>query len=233
MAFDRRRVAGGIFGIGCLALLLLWLLGPASGAASGHTQARAGQKVTTVNVTAGKPSELAFKLSKFSNLPAGTIVFKVTDMGVAFHNFKLCTRSVTSTAANQCVGKATKILKPGQTATLIVKITKNGTYEFLCAVPGHAAAGMKGLIGIGVKVAKTPAPVASTTTATTTTAPSTTTTAPATTTTPTTTTTPAGGGGQTSPECPPGTTIAQAAAGNGGDADIDDAGGPSDADGCV
>jgi uncharacterized cupredoxin-like copper-binding protein len=214
---------------------MLWVLGPASGTASGHPQARGGSKVTTVNVTAGKPSELSFKLSKFSNLPAGLITFKVTNMGLGFHNFKICTSPVLTTAKNTCVGKATPLLKHGQSATLVVKLSKNGKYEFLCAVPGHAAAGMKGLIGIGVTVAGgKPTPVA-TTTPTPTPTPTTTTTAstppPA-----TTTTTPAGGGGgggATSPECPPGTTIAQAAAGNGGDADIDDAGGPSDADGCV
>jgi len=41
-----------------------------------------------------------------------------------------------------------------------VKLTKSGKYEYLCAVPGHAAAGMKGLIGIGVAVTAAPAKTA-------------------------------------------------------------------------
>jgi len=109
-------------------------------------------KPTTVVVTAGKPTELGFKLSKFSNLRPGTFVFKVTNRGVVTHDFKICTKPATNSKANACVGKVTKMLKTGKTATLTVKLTKKGKYEFLCTVPGHAGAGMKGLLGVGVKV---------------------------------------------------------------------------------
>jgi uncharacterized cupredoxin-like copper-binding protein len=194
----------------------------------------AAAKPTTITVTAGKPAELAFKLSKLSDIPAGPVTFKVTNEGVAFHTFEICTTPVTSAAKNSCVGKVTKLLKHGQSATLTVALLKNGKYEFLCSVPGHAAAGMKGLLGIGVKVT---APVVTTTS--TTTATTTTTTA---TTTPTTTTT--GGGGvtttttaggppytETDAACPPGKTIVS----NGNtDADGDEqAAEPNDQDGCI
>ena len=66
-------------------------------------------------------------------------------------DFKVCTRTVAVTKANSCTGKVTKRLNAGQSTTLTV-VLKKGTFEFLCTVPGHAAAGMKGLIGIGVKV---------------------------------------------------------------------------------
>ena len=107
-----------------------------------------------IAVTLGKPSELAFKLSKTSMVPAGTITFKVTNMGVAFHNFKLCAKPLTSATdvADACTGKATPILKHGQTATFTLTISKKGKYEFLCTVTGHAAAGMRGLLGVGVAV---------------------------------------------------------------------------------
>jgi len=108
--------------------------------------------VTVVTVTAGKPTELAFKLSKLSKLPLGAITFKVTNAGAVSHNFKLCTKPVTSSTANSCVGKVTPTLASGKSATLTVTLTKSGTYEFLCAVPGHAGAGMKGLLGVGVAV---------------------------------------------------------------------------------
>lgn len=181
---------------------------------------------TTVTVTAGKPVELGFKLSKSSNIPAGTVTFKVTNEGIAYHSFKLCTTPVATAAKNSCTGVVTKLLKHGQSATLTVKLTKPGKYEYLCAVPGHAAGGMKGLIGIGVVVK----PVATT---------STTTTTGALTgggSTPTTTT--ASSGGNSAPPsgpdgCPGGTTIQQNTPTTGGDGDVDDTGQQSDMDGCV
>src|SRR5579862_2169643 len=163
-------------------------------------------KKTTIVVLAGKPSELAFKLSDLSKVPAGQITFKVTNEGVAYHTFKICTAAVTSAAKNTCTGKVTPLLKHGKSATLVVVITKSGKYEYLCTVPGHAAAGMKGLLGIGVTV--TPAQAAP----------------PKPTTTPSPTPTPP------TSECPPGQTIA---ANGPGDQDDDDTGAVSDGDGCI
>jgi uncharacterized cupredoxin-like copper-binding protein len=200
----------------CLGAGLFAGLGAAAPAA---VHSATATKATTIVVTAGKPSELAFKLSKFSNIPAGTITFKVTNQGFAFHTFKICTSPVKNAAKNTCVGKVTKLLKHGQSATLTVKLTKNGKYEYLCSVPGHAAGGMKGLLGIGVKV--TPPPVKTTTTTKTTTSTTTTT---GTTTTGTTTTT-AGNNG-----CPPGVTIPTSGS---TDNDTDENGDASDNDGCI
>jgi uncharacterized cupredoxin-like copper-binding protein len=214
----------GVFGLGLTVWLLTAAIGPASGAVGAHKAA----KVTIVNVTAGKPSELAFKLSKFSNLPTGTIIFKVTNAGFAFHDFKICTTPTASSAAISCAGKVTKLLKHGQSATLTVVMTKTGKYLYLCTVSGHAASGMKGLIGVGVKVAATS--TSASTSGSGTTGSGTTTTTTATTT--TTSTGGGGGGGGTTAECPAGTTIQSAAAG-GGDHDDDDTGAPSDFDGCI
>src|SRR5207248_6681523 len=130
-------------------------------AAVKHT---ASPKVSVIAVTLGKPSELAFKLSKTSMVPAGTITFKVTNLGVAFHNFKVCTIPVPNAAGakNVCFGKGTPILKHGQSATLTLKFTTAGKYVFLCTVTGHAAAGMKGLLGVGVAVAPAEEKIAAT-----------------------------------------------------------------------
>ncbi len=186
-----------------------------------------------IAVTAGKPVELGFKLSKWSSLPAGTVTFKVTNRGYATHDFKICTTPVKSSAKNACVGKVTRLLKRNQSATLTVKLTKTGKYEYLCSVPGHAAAGMKGLLGIGVKVAAPAAASTSGTTGTTSPPPTNTSGGETTTTTPVTTTPPTtGGGGTTNADgCPPGTTIQTA--GFGSDGDDDEAGGVSDGDGCL
>jgi uncharacterized cupredoxin-like copper-binding protein len=175
-------------------------------------------KRTVITVVAGKPSELRFQLSESTKLKVGTYTFKVTNKGLGFHTFKFCTKPVKNASKDWCAGKVTKILHPGQTASFTVKITKNGKYEYLCSIPGHAAGGMKGLIGVGVAVKPAP-PV---TTSPTTTTP--TTTAPTTTTTTVT-------GPLTANGCPagtpPGTTI-------GSDEDGDESGtGQDDHDGCL
>jgi len=88
---------------------------------------------TTVTVTAGKPSELRFTLSKKS-VAAGAVTFKVTNKGTSTHDFKIA-------------GKTTKKLAPGKSATLKVTL-KKGKAAFLCTLPGHAAAGMKGTLTV-------------------------------------------------------------------------------------
>ena len=85
---------------------------------------------TSVAVTAGKPAELKFNLSKKA-APKGLISFAVTNKGSLAHDFKIA-------------GKKTKQLKAGAKTTLTVTIAKPGKYQFLCTVKGHAAGGMKG-----------------------------------------------------------------------------------------
>ena len=99
-----------------------------------------------VTVTAGKPSEFKFTLSKKS-AKRGIVIFKVKNSGNLTHDFKLCSRSSTS-LANTCNGRSTKMLPPGASTTLRASVLLKGSYEYLCTVPGHAAAGMKGLIKV-------------------------------------------------------------------------------------
>ena len=134
-------------------------------------------------VTLGKPSADRLTLSRFSALPVGSITFDVKNAGDVKNGFQVCTTPTTSTARNACVGKKTKLLAPGKSASLTVVLAKKGKYEVLSTLAGRAAAGMKALIGIGVKVAAPAGPSTPT--------PS----LPGTTTTPTTTTTPKPGGG--------------------------------------
>lgn len=84
---------------------------------------------TTVAVTAGKPSEFKFTLSKTA-APKGAVTFRVTNKGKLSHDFKIS-------------GKKTPVLKAGKAGTLNATL-KPGKYAFLCTLPGHAAAGMKG-----------------------------------------------------------------------------------------
>ena len=89
---------------------------------------------TTVTVTAGKPSEFKFTLSK-KTIVKGATTFKVTNKGTLNHNFKIA-------------GKKTALLKAGKAATLKVTFIKAGKFAYLCTVEGHAAAGMKGTLTV-------------------------------------------------------------------------------------
>jgi uncharacterized cupredoxin-like copper-binding protein len=99
-------------------------------------------RVAVVTVTAGKPTEFGFRLSP-TTIKGGTAIFKVTNLGALPHDFKVCA-APTRGSVDTCAGKVTKLLTPGSSATLTVAFAKSGTYEYLCTVSGHAAAGMKG-----------------------------------------------------------------------------------------
>jgi uncharacterized cupredoxin-like copper-binding protein len=110
-------------------------------------------RATVVTVTAGKPTEFRFKLSTTA-IKSRTVTFKVANTGSLPHDFKVCA-SPTGGTANTCTGKATKLVTPGSSATLTVTFAKSGTYEYLCTVSGHAAAGMKGNLRVALAGAAT------------------------------------------------------------------------------
>jgi uncharacterized cupredoxin-like copper-binding protein len=91
------------------------------------------RSTATINVTAGKPTELKFTLSAKS-VKGGKVTFKVTNKGALQHDFKIG-------------GKVTPKVKPGKTVSLTVTL-KKGKAPYLCTVPGHAAAGMKGVLTV-------------------------------------------------------------------------------------
>ncbi len=74
-------------------------------------------------------TDFHFKLSKSSAAP-GTVTFKVTNNSSIKHDFKID-------------GKKTPLISPHKTVSLTVSL-KKGSYPYMCTVPGHAAAGMKG-----------------------------------------------------------------------------------------
>jgi len=153
----RKRLMVVLVVFAAAAVALSLMIGSAAGQSNGKAATRVVAKpaVTTVTVTLGKPSEFAFTLSKKDLIPVGKVMFKVTNKGVIDHNFKVCKALFTAKAlANACagaVGGMTKNLKKGQSQTITVTL-KKGKYEFLCTLSGHAAGGMKGLMGIGVKL---------------------------------------------------------------------------------
>ena len=118
-------------GSALVVLIALVALAAAVSAFGGSAQQTA---TTTVAVTAGKPSEFRFTLSKKTILK-GTGVFKVTNKGKINHDFKIA-------------GKKTPTVTAGKVSTLKVLFRKAGKYPYLCTLPGHAALGMKGVLTV-------------------------------------------------------------------------------------
>jgi uncharacterized cupredoxin-like copper-binding protein len=79
-------------------------------------------------------SEFKFVLSK-KTARRGLVVFRVKNVGKVGHDFEI-------------KGRKTRVLSPGQSATLRVTFLRKGHYPYKCTVPGHAAAGMKGVFTI-------------------------------------------------------------------------------------
>ena len=88
-------------------------------------------KATTVNVTM---KEFKFILSK-KTVPHGKVTFKVVNKGTIGHDFAIG-------------GKKTRLIGPGKTARVTVTFHKKGRFPYLCTVPGHAQAGMKGVFTV-------------------------------------------------------------------------------------
>jgi uncharacterized cupredoxin-like copper-binding protein len=81
--------------------------------------------------------EMGFKASK-TTVPHGTVTFKVHNDGKVAHDFSFGSK-----------GGGTRLLEPGQSATLTVTFANPGKYTFICTVEGHYAAGMSGVLTVG------------------------------------------------------------------------------------
>jgi plastocyanin len=79
----------------------------------------------------GQGREFFFRLSTKSAAKPGKVTFVFKNIGHVQHDFRIA-------------GKQTPLLQPGKTAKLVVTFKKKGKYSYLCTVPGHAEAGMKG-----------------------------------------------------------------------------------------
>jgi uncharacterized cupredoxin-like copper-binding protein len=117
---------GSVFVVGAITALTV--------AVSGAFGTPAKATATNVAVTAGKPSEFKFTLSK-KTVKKGVVVLKVTNRGMVKHDFKIA-------------GKKTKALATGKSQTLRITFKKAGKYKYLCTLPGHAVAGMKGTLTV-------------------------------------------------------------------------------------
>jgi plastocyanin len=78
--------------------------------------------------------EFRFVLSVRS-VHVGTVTFRLVNRGRVAHDFKIA-------------GKKSSMIAPGKHGLLRVTFRKAGRYAYLCTVPGHAAAGMKGVLKV-------------------------------------------------------------------------------------
>ena len=106
---------------------------PEAGApAPASPAARAG---ATLTVEMGRPAEFAFNPSQLT-IPANTdVTVALPNLGQAVHNFNVPALGVNVTVQVGETGQAT-INAPA------------GTYEFVCNIPGHSAAGMVGTLTV-------------------------------------------------------------------------------------
>jgi plastocyanin len=86
---------------------------------------------TTVRVTA---RDFSYSLSK-RTVSAGTVTFRLTNRGDQRHDFKIA-------------GRKTAVIRSGGTATLRVRLRAGRRYRYICTVPGHEDAGMKGTLRV-------------------------------------------------------------------------------------
>jgi uncharacterized cupredoxin-like copper-binding protein len=100
--------------------------------AAARTDRQTRAAATTIQVSGG---EFFFKLSAKSIAKPGTVTFVFKNVGHVEHDFHIS-------------GKTTPLIQPGKTAKLVVAFKKAGKFSYLCTVPGHAAAGMKGVFTV-------------------------------------------------------------------------------------
>jgi len=100
--------------------------------ASAHTERQTSAPATTVQVKGG---EFFFRLSTKSIAKPGKVTFVFKNIGHVAHDFKIN-------------GKTTPLLQPGKTSTFVITFKKKAKYSYLCTVPGHASAGMKGVFTV-------------------------------------------------------------------------------------
>jgi uncharacterized cupredoxin-like copper-binding protein len=100
--------------------------------ASARGERQTAPTASTIQVKAG---EFFFRFSSRSIRKPGKVTFVVKNVGSVSHDLKINRRT-------------TPLISPGKTARLVVTFKKKGKFSYLCTVPGHAAAGMRGVFTV-------------------------------------------------------------------------------------
>jgi len=137
MARDDRFVLGwSAFAVAVAAVCLaLFGLGDSGDAAGGDGAAAEAATATTV---------IDVDLSDFAldpsmpEVPAGRVEIRLTNSGSSVHNLSI-----------PQLGLRSADVQPGASDTLDLGEVAAGDYDMLCEIPGHADAGMKGMLMVG------------------------------------------------------------------------------------
>ncbi|HJJ22577.1 MAG TPA: plastocyanin/azurin family copper-binding protein [Nitrosopumilus sp.] len=83
-----------------------------------------------------------------------TVVFNVDNGGISFHSFGVTksTEGITGIIPGSEIGSMSSALKPGEDGSSKFVAGEEGTYYYICTVPGHREQGMVGEIIIGTAV---------------------------------------------------------------------------------
>ena len=115
-------------------LVLLAAVAVSIAAPLSSSAATSSGRTTKVQVTMGKPGTFEFVLSK-KRVPKGKVLFTLSNKGQIAHDFAIH-------------GKKSKMIRRGKSGSLTVVFRKPGRYPYRCTVPGHAEAGMKGVLKV-------------------------------------------------------------------------------------
>jgi nitrite reductase (NO-forming) len=122
--------------------------GPLSGAAGSpappNSDPASGAVLGTIKVTA---ADLSFSPNMVTVAEAGTYAVELTNTGAMQHNITFDDGT-------------TIVADPGKTASGNVTVPEKGL-NFTCSIPGHAAAGMTGMVSVGSMPMGSDAPAAS------------------------------------------------------------------------
>jgi len=113
-------------------------------------------------ITGERPGEHSIELSDTVVL-RGPVTFEVKNHGRLTHGFEICTRPLAAGVAlpDSCLGRQTPLLAPGASATLTVRFSRTGRYEYLSPAPGDVSycatgsfCGMRGTIRVVIEIPK-------------------------------------------------------------------------------
>ena len=128
-----KAFSGAMLLVTALGVLVLGVIAVVALRDNGGGTASAAGSATQVDV---RLSEFKIELSP-AVVPPGDVTFMVHNVGTVEHNFVVPT-----------LGVRTNNLKPGEMATLAVTNVGGGSYDYLCDIAGHEAAGMKGTLAV-------------------------------------------------------------------------------------
>jgi uncharacterized cupredoxin-like copper-binding protein len=120
-----------------LVLLPIGLLIAACGGSSSKSEQAGGAVLQTVQISA---KEFSLTPSTVNVRKTGTYAFAVTNDGTTTHALEIEGNGIEEKTGN---------IEPGSMATLMVTLSKDGSYEMYCPIDGHRGQGMEGMVVAG------------------------------------------------------------------------------------